>query len=242
MPMSEKILSEKQIQRRVLFDKISFVLIAVFLALSTLFSVTLIFQKTYFEIKWINGQSMYPTFNADAVDRYGHIKGKTGGKANNGDKNLDCVIWDGHQATFDRLERFDIVIASQPNNPSRDLIKRVLAMPGETFYFGSGDDNGSLYLQNKNGEFEKVNQPVQQEFILEGSYAGYQTPTTLGKNEYFICGDNRGYSSDSRSFGPVSRQDIAGIVVAVIGTADTTLSGGEVVYTNLRIGWPRWIK
>ena len=241
--MSEKILSESQIKRRVFWDKATFVLIAIFLALSAVFSVTLIYQKTYFEIKWINGQSMYPTFNRDAVDRFGNRKGKTGGRASNGDKNLDCVIWDGHDAAMAKMERFDIVIASQPNNTARDLIKRVIAFPGETFYFGSGEDNGSLYLQDANGEFVYTPQPIGEDFIREGLYTNYQTPTTLKANEYFICGDNRGNSSDSRSFGPVTRDLIAGIVVAVIGTADATLNeGDEVVYTNLRIGWPRWIK
>lgn len=241
--MSEKILSEQQIKRRVILDKISFVLIAIFLAVSAVFSITLIYQKTYFEIKWINGQSMYPTFNRDAVDRNGNRKGKTGGRAANGDKNLDVVIWDGHEATMAKMERFDIVITAQPNNPSRDLIKRVIAFPGETFYFGSGDDNGSLYLANSKGEFVYTPQPIGEDYIREGSYASYQSPTTLGPNEYFVCGDNRANSSDSRSFGPVTRDLIAGIVVAVVGSADATVNeASTVVYTNLRIGWPRWIK
>ncbi len=236
-------MSEKQIKRKSLWDKISFVFVAVFLALSVVVSVTLIYQKSYFEIKWINGQSMYPTFNGDAVDRFGNKKGKTGGRASNGDKKLDCVIWDGHKATMDKMERFDILITAQPNNGSRDLIKRVIALPGETFYFGSGKDNGSLYLQNSKGEFVYTPQPIEEEYLREGSYAMYQTPTTLGPNEYFVCGDNRGYSSDSRSFGPITRDLISGIVVAVIGTADATLNeADEVVYTNLRIGCPRWIK
>jgi len=241
--MSAKLLSEKQIKRKMIWDKITFVFVAVFLALSVVFSVTLIYQKSYFEIKWINGQSMYPTFNKDAVDRFGNKKGKNGGRASNGDRDLDCVIWDGHESTMSKMERFDIVITAQPNNGSRDLIKRVIALPGETFYFGSGEDNGSLYLQNSSGEFIYTSQPVGEEYIREGSYIGYQTPTTLGPNEYFVCGDNRGNSSDSRSFGPVTRDLISGIVVAVIGTADATLDESDsVVYTNLRIGCPRWIK
>ena len=239
--MSEKLLSEKQIKRRVLWDKITFVLVAVFLALSAVFSVTLIYQKTYFEIKWINGQSMYPTFNKDAVDRNGKPKGKTGMGAFNGDKNFDVVIWDGHEATMNKMERFDVVILAK--NDTKDLIKRVIALPGETFYFGSGDDNGNLYLQNSQGLFDYVEQPVGESYIREGIYDGYQTPTTLGPNEYFVCGDNRAHSDDSRSFGPIDRSKILGIVVAVVGKADAILNdAGSLVYTNLRIGWPRWIK
>lgn len=241
--MSEKLLSEKQIKRRVLWDKITFIFVALFLALSAVFSVTLIYQKTYFNIKWINGQSMYPTFNKDAVDRYGNPKGITGGGAFNGDKNFDCVIWDGHEATMSKMERFDIVILNK--SEEKDLIKRVIVMPGETFYFGSGDDNGSLYIKNSQGVFDLIEQPIGQSYIREGVYEHYQdpeNPTTLKANEYFVCGDNRAHSDDSRTIGPIAREKVLGIVVAVVGKADAALENGKMVYTNLRIGWPRWIK
>ena len=241
--MSENLLSEKRIKHKILWDKITFALIAIFLALSAVFSVTLIYQKTYFEVKWINGQSMYPTFNKDAVDKNGNKKGKGGNRANNGDKNLDCVIWDGHESTMNKMERFDIIIVSDPTSPSRDLIKRVLVMPGETFYFGSGEDSGSLYIQNQSGEYDYITQPIEDEYVKEGYYGEYIFPHTLGMNEYFVCGDNRANSSDSRKFGPVSRELVRGIVVAVVGTADATLDEyGQVIYTNLKIGLPRWIK
>ncbi len=242
--MSEKLLSEQQINRRNLWDKISFVLIALFLALSTIVSVTLIFQKTYFSVKWVNGQSMYPTFNKDTVDRYGIKKGRSGGNANNGDKNFDCVIWDGHEQTMKRLERFDVVIATQPTNTSKDLIKRVIALPGETFYFSNEEETkGNLYLMDSNGEFVYTPQPIADEFLKEGDYSLFSEPTTLKENEYVICGDNRGHSYDCRSFGAIDRSYIQGIVVAVVGSADATLDSlGNVVYENLRIGWPRWIK
>ena len=247
--MEKELLSEKQIRRRVLWDKITFVLIAIFLALSAVFSITLIYQKTYFEVKWVNGQSMYPTFNKDAVDRYGNPKGKEGGSANNGDKELDCVIWDKHESTMSKMERFDIVIASQNGNSNRDLIKRVIAFPGESFYFGVGEDNGSLYIQNDSGEFVYTPQPIGDEYIKEGTYYGEfsyykkQQVITLKDNEYFICGDNRGFSSDSRSFGPVTKEHVYGIVVAVVGKADAGLDDqNNKIYKNLRIGWPRWIK
>lgn len=234
---------EKKIKRKIFWDKVSFIFVAFFLALSAVFSITLIYQKTYFEVKWVNGQSMYPTFNKDATDRYGNPKGKEGLHANNGDKNLDCVIWDGHEQTLNKLERFDIVINDHPNS-GKDLIKRIIVMPGETFYFGNiGDDKGKLYIANSSGEFEYVAQPIDDEYLQDGDYGDYTVPTTLEKNQYFICGDNRGHSSDSRSFGPVKKKDILGLVVAYVGHCDATLdSTNQVTYTNLRIGMPRFIK
>lgn len=241
--MSELKPGEKRAKRKILWDKVSFILIAVFLTLSTLFSITLIYQKVYYNIKWVNGQSMYPTFNLNAVDQNGNKKGKEGGRANSGDKNLDCVIWDGHKVTLEKLERFDIVIVAQPNNTSKDLIKRLIAMPGETFYFGSGEDNGSLYIADVNGNFNLVSQPIGDDYIKAGTYDGYHEPYTLGKDEYFVCGDNRGYSSDSRSFGPIKTENLLGLVVAVVGSCDATLDEEDkVTYTNLKVGWPRYIK
>lgn len=241
--MGKELVSEKQIKRKNFWDKLTFALVAIFLALSAVLSITLIYQKSYFNVKWVNGQSMYPTFNKDAVDRNGNPKGIGGASANNGDKNFDCVIWDGHQETFSKLERFDIVILTNPVDSSKDLIKRVIAMPGETFYFGSGDDNGSLYIMNQSGTYDLVPQPVDNYFVTEGSYNFYHTPTTLKDDEYFVCGDNRLHSTDSRELGPINRSYMLGIVVAVVGKADAVLNDqGRIVYTNLRIGWPRWIK
>ena len=241
--MSEMSAGEKKARMKIFWDKVTFVLVALFLALSAVFSITLIYQKAYFEIKWVNGQSMYPTFNLNAVDRCGNKKNKDGGHANNGDKNLDCVIWDGHEVTMNKLERFDIVIITHPGT-GRDLIKRVIGMPGDTFYFGSvGEDKGNLYLADKEGNFSYVEQPIAKEYLQDGGYDGYTTPVTLGSNEYFVCGDNRGYSADSRSFGPITRNEILGLVVAVVGTCDATLDdSAQVTYTNLKIGMPRFIK
>lgn len=244
--MSSLSAGEKRIKRKIFWDKLTFVLTAVFLALCVLFSVTMIYQKTYFKLKWVNGQSMYPTFNKDAVTPTGEKKGIGGAGANNGDKNFDCVIYDNHEQTMNKMERFDIVILRETGTLNKDLIKRIIVMPGETFYFGKDDDNGTLYIKASNGEFAKVDQPIGEDYIKDGLYENYQDPehpTTLKNNEYFVCGDNRGHSSDSRSFGPVSFDQIEGLVVAVVGSCDATVdNSGAITYKNLKIGWPRWIK
>ena len=241
--MSTLSAGEKRIKRAMFWDKLTFVLVAIFLALSTLFSVTLIYQKTYFKIKWVNGQSMYPTFNANAKRANGQPKGIDGGPAFGNEKNFDCVIYDPHETTMSKLERFDIVILSKSKAADDDLIKRVLVLPGETFYFGSGEDNGTLYIQGSSGEFAKIEQPIGESYIRDGDYTGYYSPVTLSDNQYFVCGDNRGHSTDSRNFGPIEKSQILGIVVAVIGTCDTKLAeDNSVIYTNMKIGWPRFIK
>jgi len=240
--MAAPIKTEKQIKRSKIIDKISYLIISIILVGSIFFGGTVLFQKKYFHTTWVNGQSMYPTLNANAVNRNGKLKGFNGGSASNGDKNLDLVIYDGHDRIMNRIDRFDIVIVVSPYDNTTNFIKRLCVLPGETFYFGVGEDNGQLFV--KDGEqYNKVAQPIDDSIIRSGSYSKYTVPTTLANDEYFVCGDNRGHSSDSREFGPIKREKLLGIVVALVGTCDATSSGnGVVTYTNINYKWPRFFK
>jgi signal peptidase I len=93
--------------------------------------------------------------------------------------------------------RNDIVVISLPNMEEM-LVKRVIGLPGETVAVR----NGVVYV---NGE------PLPEPFPHQ---LGYQTmePVVLGPLNYFVLGDNRENSNDSRSFGPVKRENIVGRV------------------------------
>lgn len=90
------------------------------------------------------------------------------------------------------LKRFDIVVA---HTESDTLIKRLYGFPGETIECKNGD----IYIND-----EKI----------EDSYAFGDTADfpkiTLKENEYFIMGDNRLVSLDSRKIGPIARENIEG--------------------------------
>ncbi len=91
-----------------------------------------------------------------------------------------------------KIERFDIVVAKTPDET---LIKRIYAFPGETIECKDGD----IFINN-----EKI----------DDKYAFGKTDdfakVTLKEDEYFIMGDNRLVSLDSRKIGPVKRETIEG--------------------------------
>lgn len=94
-------------------------------------------------------------------------------------------------------QRNDIVVIDLPTMEDM-LVKRIVGLPGETVYL----HNEQIYI---NGE------PLAEGFPHEPNL--YEMPPyTLGPQEYFVLGDNRGNSNDSRTFGPVPSEDIVGRV------------------------------
>jgi signal peptidase I len=106
---------------------------------------------------------------------------------------------------FHPPQRGDIVIMRDPLDSSRDFIKRVIAVPGDRVLVG----NGHVYV---NGH------QLGERYLDQESWTEYPTwPTPplanaqgqlLGPDEYFVMGDNRNHSSDSRTFGPIHRDHI----------------------------------
>jgi signal peptidase I len=93
-------------------------------------------------------------------------------------------------------ERGDVIVFVPPNNSTRDFIKRVIGLPGDTVEI----INGSVYV---NGGKLEEDYPLN-----PGSYSS--PPVIVPPEEYFVLGDNRNYSSDSHSWGTVSVKMIIG--------------------------------
>jgi signal peptidase I len=96
------------------------------------------------------------------------------------------------------VHRQDVVIFHYPNDPSKTYIKRVIARPGDLLRI----DRGRVYL---NGDL--LNEP----YVAPMYRDDRSLPETrIPAGEYFVMGDHRNISSDSRDFGPVARSFIYG--------------------------------
>ncbi len=108
--------------------------------------------------------------------------------------NGEYLIVDELSKYIGTYMRGDVVILRYPNDPSKYFIKRVIGLPGETITI----TNGIVSITSKNQK-----SPL----ILNEPYVTNTKPDTsvrtLDNDEYFVMGDNRAQSSDSRIWGPV---------------------------------------
>ena len=125
--------------------------------------------------------------------------------------SMEPTLHDGDQLIMDKLtyhfsepERFDIIVFPFRYEENTYYVKRIIGLPGETVQI---DLQGNIYI---NGEI--LEEDYGRETILFSCTAA--EPITLGEDEYFLLGDNRESSEDSRfeSIGNVSRSQMAGKV------------------------------
>ena len=118
--------------------------------------------------------------------------------------NGDNLIVDKISYRFRDPERFDIIVFPYQHGADTYYIKRIIGLPGETVRI---DANGIIYI---NGE--ELVESYGREVISPDKLGLAENEITLGDDEYFVLGDNRNASSDSRdpSVGNVHREDIIG--------------------------------
>ena len=126
---------------------------------------------------------------------------------------------------FSPPERGDIIIFKYPKDLSQYFIKRIIGLPGETIDITPD----AVFLVGTNNELEKLNEPY-----LTNKGNGLPMTIHLTSDEYFVMGDNRPDSSDSRFWGPLPTNDIVGrallrlypfnVFAALPGKADVQLT------------------
>ncbi len=137
-----------------------------------------------FQPFFVKGQSMEPNF-----------------------QNNNYLIIDEISYRFSQPERGEVIVFNYPDDPSQRYIKRIIGLPGETVEI----NNGKVFIGG--GSAGAETRALDETFYF---HTPVETPgnvkISLDEDEYFVLGDNRYASSDSRRWGPLKSKYIIGKV------------------------------
>lgn len=123
-------------------------------------------------------------------------------------KEGDYLVTETVSPRLGNIERFDLIVFNCPALGGREVVKRVIALPGETVKISVG----RVYVDGKE---------LEQPFLRSGGYAHWG-PGVVPEGSYFVLGDNRVSSVDSTAWGPIPARLVTGVVRAKISQG-----GGE---------------
>ncbi len=118
-------------------------------------------------------------------------------------KNGEIMILNKINYRFNDIKRFDIVVV---NEEDQKIIKRVIGLPGETLKY----ENNTLYIDGQEVKEPYLKEETEDFNLKELGF------TKIPEGYYFVMGDNRDNSKDSRIIGPVKRKQISGRTKLVI--------------------------
>lgn len=139
-------------------------------------------------------------------------------------ENLNYLIVDEVVYYFESPKRGDVIVFRYPGDPSIFYIKRIIGLPGETVSI----QNGVVGIQESDGKSFTLSEPY-----VVNEDATYSKSVTLGADQYFVMGDNRPNSSDSRVWGALPRKNIIGRVdLRLLPAAKSGFFPGATSYTT----------
>lgn len=135
-------------------------------------------------------------------------------------QSSEYLIVDQLSYRFKEPSRGEVIVFKYPNDPSVFFIKRIIGLPGETVEARSG----KIFIKNK---------ALPEGFRIEEPYIKEETndtfTITLGDSEYYVLGDNRLHSSDSRVWGPLERNFIVGkTLVRLLPITEIKIKPGDI--------------
>ena len=145
-------------------------------------------------------------------------------------KNGEKAITDGLFFKMGDIDRFDIVIIEQKGFNEK-LVKRVIGLPGETIEY----IDSVLYVNGKETKEKFLAEGVVTEMKYNKNFK-----VTLGKGEYYVLGDNREHSTDSRYFGAIKKSQIKGVGMMVFAGCKSVTESGAC--KGLKLKWPKFVK
>ncbi|MDP3881247.1 MAG: signal peptidase I [bacterium] len=145
--------------------------------------VTVFFIRSFIAQPFlVSGASMEPTFD-----------------------NGNYLLIDEATYYFRKPQRGEVTVFKYPGDPSSFFIKRIIALPGERVVI----ENGQVQIAP---DSSAPLQAIDEDYIDSSVFTSGVADITLGENEYFVLGDNRSNSFDSRNWGALNEDDIVGLV------------------------------
>lgn len=149
----------------------------------------------------VNGASMEPNFH-----------------------NNDYLLVDEISYRFREPQRGEVIVFKYPGNKKYYYIKRIIGLPGEE-------------IQVKNGKIVIFNQKNPEGFELKENYLPFKIITggkdekvKISDNNYFVMGDNRQFSFDSRNWGALDKSEIIGLVRLRLWPIDSVMAFEKPAY------------
>lgn len=137
-------------------------------------------------------------------------------------ENLDYLIVDEIIYDLHSPQRGDVIVFRYPGDLSVFYIKRIIGLPGETVSIS----HGAVTILKTDGTSTTLSEP----YVVDED-ATYSKSVTLNAGEYFVMGDNRPNSSDSRVWGPLPKKDIVGRVdLRLLPLSQASFAPGEASY------------
>jgi len=116
----------------------------------------------------------------------------------------DYLIIDELSYQFKAPQRGEVIVFKYPNDPSQRYIKRIVGLPGEIVKI----QDGQVFIE-QDGEMQLLDELA---YLSQFVSTPGDMQVTLDKTEYFVLGDNRSVSADSRRWGSLPEEDIIGRV------------------------------
>ncbi|MGI6644507.1 MAG: signal peptidase I [Bacilli bacterium] len=213
---------DKKEEREGKWKKVLSIILTVLFILFMIIGSGLIFVDTYYMKIYVSGTSMYPTL-----------------------ENQEFGLVDNHKKAIDKIKRGDIIVFKHYTSDGFEhYIKRVIALPNEGINFIEGGVNAEDTVQIRPVDSEEyvtldeayLTSDAKQN-TAKGNLASY--PKNLDEFEYFVMGDNRANSSDSRvdDVGLIKREDIVGVLVLITGHVDEILEDGKYKGKHYYLLW-----
>lgn len=121
-------------------------------------------------------------------------------------QDLNYLIIDRVSYNLGDPQRGDVVVFDLPQNTSKALIKRIIGLPGDTVII---QGNKVTIINDEHPQGFQLDEP----YVDPVNFGGASNVhTTLGPDQFFVLGDNRNVSADSRVWGTLPREDIVGRV------------------------------